>query len=147
MSNDPAPAVGPVEMMLIGFPGNRFDGSIMPALGELVDAGTVRVIDLVMVRKDADGNFTAAEISQLDADEADPFKDLDGEIGELFSDEDLAIAGEALAPDSSAALVLWENSWATKLAAAVSASGGQILMQDRIPADAMAEALAARPSA
>jgi hypothetical protein len=134
-------------MMLIGFPGNRFDGSIMPALGELVDAGTVRVIDLVMVRKDADGNFTAAEISQLDADEADPFKDLDGEIGELFSDEDLAIAGEALAPDSSAALVLWENSWATKLAAAVSASGGQILMQDRIPADAMAEALAARPSA
>lgn len=147
MSNDAAPAIGPVEMMLIGFPGNRFDGSILPALGELIDAGTVRVIDLVMVSKDADGNVSAAEISQLDPDEADPFEQLDGEIGELFSDEDLALAGEQLEPESSAALVLWENSWAAKLVAAVSGTGGQVLMHDRIPADVVAEALAAQPSA
>ncbi|HEV7763233.1 MAG TPA: DUF6325 family protein [Acidimicrobiales bacterium] len=146
MSPDEPVPTGPVEMALIGFPGNRFDGSIIPALAELVDTGTVRVIDLVVVKKDADGNVTAAELSQLDDDEAATFEALDGEIGELFSDEDLAAAGEQLPPDSAAALLLWENSWATRLAAEVAGAGGVLLLHDRVPADAVRDALAAQPA-
>jgi hypothetical protein len=146
MSPDEPVPTGPVEMALIGFPGNRFDGSIIPALAELVDTGTVRVIDLVVVKKDADGNVTAAELSQLDDDEAATFEALDGEIGELFSDEDLAAAGEQLPPGRAAALLLWENSWATRLAAEVAGAGGVLLLHDRVPADAVRDALAAQPA-
>jgi hypothetical protein len=134
---------GPVEMVLIGFPGDRFDEAIIPALAELVDTGMVRVIDLVVVKKDADGNITAAEIAQLADDEAAVFDRLDGEIGELFSDQDLAVAGAQLPPGSAGALLLWENSWATRLAAEVAGSGGQMLFHDRVPANVVRDALAA----
>ena len=143
MTSDVGAEVGPAEMMLIGFPGNRFDGSILPALQELVEAGTVRVIDLVVVRKDADGEVSAAEVTELDGDDATPFDDVDGEVGELFTDEDLAMAGEQLDPDSSAVLVLWEDTWAVRLSAAVAGCGGQVLMHDRIPAAVMADVVAA----
>ena len=146
MSPDEPVPTGPVEMALIGFPGNRFDEAIIPALAELVDTGTVRVIDLVVVKKDADGNITAVEVSQLADDEAATFDPLDGEIGELFSDEDLAAAGAQLPPGSAAALLLWENSWATRLAAEVAGAGGQLLLHDRVPADTVREALAAQPA-
>jgi hypothetical protein len=143
MTNDASADVGPAEMMLIGFPGNRFDGSILPALQELVAAGTVRVIDLVVVRKDADGAVTALEVADLDGDDATPFDEVDGEVGELFSDEDLALAGEQLEPDSSAVFVLWEDSWAMRLSAAVAGCGGRVLMHDRIPAAVMTDVAAA----
>lgn len=146
MSPDEPVPTGPVEMALIGFPGSRFDEAIIPALAELVDTGTVRVIDLVVVKKDADGNITAAELSQLDDDEAAVFDRLDGEIGELFSQDDLAVAGAQLPPGSAAALLLWENSWATRLAAEVAGAGGQLLLHDRVPADVVRDALAALPA-
>jgi hypothetical protein len=131
--------------MLIGFPENRFDGTIMPALGDLVDAGMVRLIDLIMVTKDSEGNVTAVEIDDMDDADASAFDDLDGEVGELFSDEDLAIAGERLEPNSSAALVLWENAWATKLSSAILDAGGEVLMHDHIPAEIVAAAMDAQP--
>jgi len=140
--DEPIPT-GPVEMVLIGFPGDRFDEAIIPALAELVDTGMVRVIDLVVVKKDADGNVTAAEVTQLDDDEAAMFDRLDGEIGELFSEQDLAMAGSQLAPGSAAALLLWENSWATRLAAEVAGTGGRMLLHDRVPADVLRDAVAA----
>jgi hypothetical protein len=134
---------GPVEMVLIGFPGDRVDEAIIPALAELVHTGTVRVIDLVVVRKDADGNVSAAEVTQLADDEAAMFERLDGEIGELFSEQDLAMAGAQLAPGSAGALLLWENSWAIRLAAEVAGTGGRLHFHDRVPADVLHEALAA----
>jgi uncharacterized membrane protein len=140
--DDPIPT-GPVEMVLIGFPGDRIDEEIIPALAELVDTGTVRVIDLVVVKKDADGNVSTAEVSELADDEAAVFDRLDGEIGELFSHDDLAIAADQLAPGSAAALLLWENSWATRLAAEVAGTGGTLLLHDRVPADVVRAALAA----
>lgn len=141
MSSTADNAIGPVEMMLIGFPENRFDGSIMPALGELVDSGMVRLIDLIMVTKDDQGNVTTVEIDDVAEDQAGALDDLNGEVSELFSDEDLLIAGERLEPNSSAALVLWENSWASKLNAAIADSGGEVLMHDQIPAEIVAMAL------
>lgn len=133
-------------MMLIGFPENRFDGSILPALGHLVEAGTVRVIDLVMVSKDLDGNVTSVEVTDLEDEQAGAFDDIDGEVGELFSDDDLALAGEQLLPNTSAALVLWENSWAAKLSNEIFDAGGAVLMHDRVPAEAVAAAFDAQPA-
>jgi uncharacterized membrane protein len=141
MSSTADNAIGPVEMMLIGFPGNRFDGSIMPALGELTESGMVRLIDMIVVSKDGDGNVTAVELDDLDEDQAAAFDELDGEVAELFSDEDLLIAGERLEPNSTAALVLWENSWASKLNSAIGAAGGEVLMHDQIPAEIVAMAM------
>lgn len=146
MSSAADTPMGPVEMMLIGFPENRFDGSILPTLGGLVEAGTVRVIDLVMVSKDRDGNVTALEIDSLDDDVAEAFAELDGDVGELFSEEDLEVAGEQLAPNSSAALVLWENSWAAKLSSEIFDAGGAVLLHDRVPAEVVAAAFEAQPA-
>ena len=127
--------MGPVEMMLIGLPDNRFDGSILPTLGQLVDSGTVRLIDMMMVSKDLDGRVTAVDIgSQADAAIDSGLDGLDG-AGDLFSEEDLEIAGDQLAPDSSAALVLWENSWAAKLSSEIFDAGGAVLLHDRVPAE------------
>jgi hypothetical protein len=141
MSSTADNAIGPVEMMLIGFPGDSFNGSIMPALGELTEQGMVRLIDLIVVTKDGEGNVTAVELDDLDDVQAAAFDDLEGEVGELFSDEDLLIAGERLEPNSTAALVLWENSWASKLSSAIFDAGGEVLMHDRIPAEIVAMAM------
>lgn len=127
--------VGPVEMMLIGLPDNRFDGSILPTLSHLVDAGTVRLIDVVMVSKDLDGRVSSVAIEgSVDA------KMHDAAAGELVTDEDVEIAGEQLAPNSSAALVLWENSWAARLSSEIFDAGGAVLLHDRVPAETVAAA-------
>jgi hypothetical protein len=130
--------VGPVEMMLIGLPDNRLDGAILPALSHLVDAGTLRLIDMVVVSKDLDGRVTATAIEGgLDA--------LDDPVagGELVSEEDVEIAGEQLAPNSSAALVLWEDSWAVRLSSEIFDAGGAVLLHDRVPAETVAAAFGA----
>jgi len=134
--------VGPVEMMLIGLPDNRLDGSILPTLSHFVDAGTVRLIDLVMVSKDLDGNVTSVEI-----DAAVDSGMHDAAAGELVTDEDVENAGEQLLPNSSAALVLWENSWAARLSSEIFDAGGAVLLHDRVPAETVAAAFEAQLTA
>jgi Family of unknown function (DUF6325) len=125
--------LGPVEYVLIGFPGNRFKGEIIPALAQLVEAGTIRIIDLVFVKKDADG---AMEVFEYDAlDEVRDVAQIEGEAGGLLSDEDIAFAAEALEPDCSAALLVWEDRWAAPLADALRNAGGVLIDGERIPHD------------
>lgn len=135
--------MGPVELLVLEFPGSRFDGRIVPAIAELVEAGTVEILDLVFVRKDLDGSVVALELEELDPGESGGFEDVDGESGGLLSEEDLVLAADALEPGSSAALIVWENSWARKVAAAVAAAGGRLVAHDRIPAEAVNAAIAA----
>ena len=92
-------SIGPVEYILLGFPGNNFPGEIAPALARLIENGTVRIIDLVFISKDQDGEVLAIEFDQLE--ELAPFAALQGEAGGLVSDEDIAYAGAALEPNSS----------------------------------------------
>lgn len=127
--------LGPVEFLVVRFPGSRFTGEITPALIELIDAGLVRIIDLVFVSKDEDGNVAAFELSELDdEDTAASFGALYTEDeADLLSDEDLEIAAEGLAPGDSAAVLVWEDVWAARFAAAVRDSGGEILALERIP--------------
>ena len=125
--------LGPIDCLVVAFPGNQFKGEIAPAIGELVANGTVRIIDLVFVKKDADGSLEVVELGELSPTEGGPFDDVDGEVGELLSQDDLLLAAETLEPNSSAALLVWENVWARRVATAIRAAGGEVLMSERIP--------------
>jgi uncharacterized membrane protein len=132
---------GPVDLVLLGFPGNKFTGDVAPALAELVSSGTVRILDLVFITKDADGNVAGLELSELD-DVAPGFDDVEGEVSGLLTDEDIEAAGEELEPNSSAALLMFENTWAAKFVSAVRAADGELVAYERIPSDALQEFLA-----
>jgi hypothetical protein len=138
--------LGPVEFALVAFPGNRFKGEIVPALKELVENETIRILDLVFVEKNADGDIVALELTELDDDESGAFDDLEGEVGELLSDGDLELAAESLEPGSSAALVVWENTWAARLVGALSSADFRLLAHERVPAEAVQAAVAAARS-
>jgi uncharacterized membrane protein len=135
--------MGPVEYLVVEFPGNQFKGEIVPALKELTKNGTIRIIDLLFVKKDADANVTWAELSNLSAEQAAAFDDLDGEIDDLLNEEDISIAAEKLRPNSSAALLVFEHVWATRLRDAVVNAGGRLVDNDRIPAAIVEAAFAA----
>lgn len=126
-------SIGPVEYIIIGFPGNDFHGEIVPELANLVDSGTVRIIDLVFISKADDGSFIVLE---ADEDEGvSVFASLDGEVGGFIGDEDIAHAAESIEPGNSAALLLWEDLWALPLATAIRAAGGVVIEGSRIPAE------------
>jgi len=133
--------IGPVEYIIVGFPGNKFTGGIAPELIALVESGTVRVLDLIFIGKDADGSVLSFEIDDLD--DAAGFGDLDGEVGGLISPEDVEFAAAQLEPNSSAALLLWEDLWAAPFATAVINSGGVLLQGARIPRELIEPALTA----
>ena len=135
-------SMGPVEYVLIAFPGNRFKGEIVPAVAELVDDGTVRIIDVVFIKKDADGNTTMFEYDMLDDVLAFGFADVDGEAGGVLNDEDLELVAETLEPDSSAALIVWEHRWAARVAQAIRDAGGRIIASERVPDEVVEQALA-----
>jgi Family of unknown function (DUF6325) len=135
--------VGPVEIMAVAFPGSQFKGEIVPALGELVDNGTIRVLDLVFVNKDLDGTVTVLELSDLGDEESATYARLHSEDEALFNDEDLEDAGEILEPGDSAAVLVWEDVWATKLRNAIRDAGGKLLALDRVPPEALDEVLEA----
>ena len=126
-------SIGPVEYMIVAFPGNRLKGEIVPALAELVEAGTLRIIDLAFVMKDADGLVVTAEMGDLDSEVFKAFDALSPETMGLLNQEDLAAAGEELEPNSSAAMLVWEDVWATKLRDAILNAGGELLDLERVP--------------
>lgn len=125
--------IGPVEYIVVGFPGNTFKGDIAPELTKLVDSGTIRILDLVFVTKDDDGNVDVVEYE--DHDDVALFSSLDGEVGGLISEADVEYAAEALDPGSSAALLIWEDVWATPFVDAMRHSGGVLIEGARIPHD------------
>jgi hypothetical protein len=136
---------GPVEYIIVGFPGNKFNGAIAPELIALVESETVRILDLIFIGKDADGSVVSFEIEDLEG--FDAFADLEADIGGLISPADIEYAAAQLEPNSSAALLLWEDVWAAPFAAAVRDSGGVLLDGARIPHELIQTALAALPPA
>ena len=116
--------IGPVEYLVIGFPGNRFKGEIVPAIAELVDNDLVHILDVLFIKKDADGTVTGFEYDALDDVLEFGFAEVDGEAGDMLNDEDIQLAAEVLEPDSSAALIVWEDRWAAPVAQAIRDAGG-----------------------
>jgi Family of unknown function (DUF6325) len=124
-------SIGPVEYLILGFPGNNFTGQIVPELAKLIDSGLVRIIDLTFISKDADGEVQVVEYDAVE--ELAAFAGLDAEVGGLLTDEDIAYAALSLEPNTSAALLVWEDTWAAPFAAAVRNANGVILEGARIP--------------
>jgi uncharacterized membrane protein len=132
--------IGPVDYAIVAFPGNQFQGDIAPALADLVEAGTIRIIDVVFVGKDENGDVLSAELLDIDPQVRAGLEKMDVEVTGLFSDEDLEAAAESLEPNSSAALILWENLWAKEVAQAIRNAGGELVDFGRLPHDVVQSA-------
>jgi len=129
--------IGPVEYAVVSFPGSKFTGQIAPALEELVKSRTVRILDLAFVEKDSDGNVAMVEIEDIDSEAGKAFKALEAEIGDLVNEEDLMTVGEVLERNSSAAVIVWEDMWVTKLAKSIREANGVLLDLERVPHEAV----------
>src|SRR6476660_2895646 len=134
-------AVGPVDVVIIGFPGNKFTGQIAPALMELVDSGTVRVIDLLFVMKDEAGVVTTIAAEDLEAGVGAGYLSIDVVQPGALGDEDAEEVGDDLPLNSSALLVAFENAWAGKLVDALQAADAFVIDSIRIPADVVTAAM------
>jgi len=134
--------IGPVQYMVVAFPGNQFKGEIAPALEDLVRSGTIRIIDLAFIVKAADGSMTGMELEDVGSDVFQAFESLTAERGGFVSDEDLQAVAGALEPNSAAAILVWEDVWATRFADALANAGGQLLDIQRVPRELVDEAIA-----
>ena len=125
----------PVEYALVVFPGNQFSGEIVPELLDLAERGIVRYVDIVFIRKDADGSTRTIELNDLDEASYQLFVPLGKQIESLFTEDDLTWAADQMPENSSAALFLWENLWMDNIRKAVIASGGILAERGQIPDD------------
>jgi hypothetical protein len=133
--------MGPVDYLVVEFPGSRLTGKAFPLLLDLVDRGIVRILDLLFVRKELDGSITGLSLSDLDGDgEFDPVV-FHGASSGLLGSDDLDEASAVLEPGSSAAILVYENLWAAPLARELRRSGGQLVASGRIPVQAILAAL------
>jgi hypothetical protein len=139
-------SVGPVEYIAIAFPGNKFSGKIIPAIKELQDAGTIRVLDIVIISKDNDGNVAAIELGDASPEEAATLAVLGIEGKNLLGLEDIEDIGAALDPNSTCGLMIWENAWAAGFAKSLRDADGILIANGRIPAQLVEEALSASVS-
>ena len=133
--------VGPVDVVIIGFPGNRFTGRIAPALMDLVGNGTVRVLDLLFVSKDADGVTSTIELSDLDPETGPSFLEVSVTAPGALGPDDAEEVADDLPPNSSALLIAFENTWAAEFVYACRAADAVVIDQIRIPADVAEAAL------
>lgn len=132
--------MGPIDYLIVEWPDRQPTGEAMPLLVDLVDRGLIRILDLAFIAKTEDGSVAALEIADL-GDEIDAFAAFEGASSGLLGDDDIAEAGNALEPGTSAALLVFENRWAAPFAAAVRRSGGQLVASGRIPVQDVIAAL------
>ena len=137
---------GPIELLVVKFPGNQFKGEIAPALRDLVETGTIRVIDIVFVNKDENGVVEAVEINDLDDNDFSKFDPVVSDVTGLLSPEDIQQLSEGLDNDSSGALMLFENTWARTFVDALRNANAELIFNERIPRKVIEEVLAATPS-
>lgn len=132
--------MGPIDYLLVEWPGRRPHGELAPHLIDLVDRGLIRILDLAFVAKDEDGNVALLDLEAV-ADEVVELAVFEGADSRLLDDEDRASAGAILESGTAAALLVYENTWAGPFAAAVRRSGGQLVASGRIPIQSMLAAL------
>jgi hypothetical protein len=123
----------PLEYIIIGFPENAFSGEIVPELAALVDAGTIRILDLVFIARGDDGSVLALEVDEHEHLSA--FAELPGSVGGVIGPDDIEHAAASIAAGSSVLLIVWEDLWADSLAQALRRAGGEFIEGGRIPAD------------
>ena len=132
--------MGPIDYLLVEWPGRQPNGEVAPHLVDLVDRGLIRILDLHFVAKDEDGSVTALNIADVGGEVAE-LSVFEGASSGLLGDEDVEQAGGVLEPGTSAALLVFENSWAAPFVGAVRRSGGELVASGRIPAEDVLAAL------
>ncbi|MEO8106078.1 MAG: DUF6325 family protein [Actinomycetes bacterium] len=133
--------MGPVDYLVVEFPGNKMTGEGLPILVDLVDRGVIRLIDLVFFTKAVDGSVAMVEIADLDGDGTLDLAIFEGASSGVLGEDDINEAAAAVEGGSSAALLVYENRWAAPFAAALRRGGGQLVAFGRIPIPALVAAL------
>jgi hypothetical protein len=136
--------IGPVDVVILAFPGNKFHGKIVPELRKLIEGGLIRVLDLMFVYKDDEGNVGSVEMAGLGADLDPQFVEVDVQYaGAILDSDDVSLAGDGLEPGNSAAIIVWENTWAAPFVSALRDADAVVVDQARIPVDVVEAALSA----
>jgi hypothetical protein len=135
--------LGPVDYVVVVFPADKadFSGAMTDELGKLVESGTVRVLDLLVVTKAEDGTVEVAELRDRDDSEVGELRSLETDLSMILAVEDVERVGADLEPGSTAAVLVWENVWAGPFAASIRHSGGQLIATGRIPTQALIAAV------
>src|SRR5262245_57786515 len=134
---DETGGLGPISYLIVEFPGNKMTGEGFPALLELVDAGLIRILDLVFVTRDTDGSMRMLELSDIDGDGSLDLAVFAGASSGLIDQTDLDDAAGAIEPGSSAGILLFENRWAIRFVQALRNGGGELVAAGYVPQDAL----------
>jgi len=135
-------AIGPIELLVVKFPGNQFKGEIAPALQELVESGTIRIIDLIFALKDEEGTLAVLELNALGDERLAVFEPEPSELSGTLTEDDARSLTGGLENNSSAAILLFENTWATKFADALRNANGELILNERVPRAVIDELIA-----
>jgi Family of unknown function (DUF6325) len=135
--------LGPVDWIVVEFPGSKFNGEIAPVLQDLVERGLIRVLDLLMLRKGGDGELEVFELSDLAEGELGELRAEESELAMVLSEQDVLDIAETIEAGSTAAVLVWENLWAAPFGSAVRHAGGQLVASGRIPIQAVLAAIEA----
>jgi len=145
MSTEAVPAgreeleeLGPIDYIVIEWPGRQPNGEAIPLILDLVDRGIIRILDIAFIAKDENGEVAGIDLAELAASEFGAFA---GASSGLLGDEDVREAGAVLEPGTSAAVLIWENPWAAPVASALRRNGGQLVASGRLPVQAILAAL------
>ena len=143
MTGNDADVLGPVDYLVVEFPADKanFSGEIARELTSLIDRKLVRVLDLLLLRKNVDGSIEAAELGEVDERDVGELAALETELALLLAAEDVEAIGAALAPGSVAGVLVWENTWAGPFAGAVRRAGGELVANGRIHTQALLAAI------
>jgi hypothetical protein len=145
MNDDVMDELGPIDYLVVEFPAGKadFSGAMAAQLKALIEAGIVRVLDLLIITKDADGAVDAFELHEFEDDQVGALRELGAEFAQLLSEEDVGHIAAALEPGTVAAALVWENAWAAPFASSIRHSGGQLVASGRIPMQAIIAAVEA----
>ena len=143
MSDDTVDELGPVDYLVVEFPAgaSHFDGEMAAELAALVEAGMIRVLDIVILAKESDGSVQAIELDDLDA--LDELRAMETELATILAEDDIVHLAAAMEPGSVAGVLVWENRWAAPFGSAVRRAGGQLIANGRIPVQAIIASLEA----
>jgi hypothetical protein len=146
MPTDDLDELGPIDYVVVEFPGSRMTGEGLPLLVDLVDRGIIRILDLLFIKKELDGSVKGMAIADLDKDGTLDLAVFEGASSGMLGQDDVDEAGGVLEPGSSAGILIYENRWAAPFAAALRRGGGQLVASGRIPHEAIVAALDATES-
>ena len=140
MTQDPLEEMGPVDYVVLEWPGRQPKGDVAPMILELVDKGIIRILDVALMVKGDDGSVAAIDLGEINGDSGG-FSEFEGASSGLLTQADLEEAAQALEPGTSAAVLVWENRWAAPIAVAIRKSGGQLVASGRLEIQAILAAL------